>query len=148
MIEIGSGYSSLVTARVNREFLDGRMRFTCIEPYPRPFLLEGVPGVTDLRIEEVQDTPLEVFDELGAGDVLFVDTSHTVKTGGEVPWLFSQVIPRLSPGVLLHIHDIYLPANIRSSGFWTRAGTGPRTISSRRSSASIRVSTCCSARSG
>jgi SAM-dependent methyltransferase/predicted O-methyltransferase YrrM len=111
MIEVGSGYSSLLTAKVNRDFLDGQMQFTCIEPYPRDFLLEGVPGISDLRIEEVQDTPLQVFEELGDGDVLFVDTSHTVKTGGEVPWLFSQVMPRLNPGVVVHIHDIFLPGD-------------------------------------
>jgi predicted O-methyltransferase YrrM len=111
IIEVGSGYSSLVTARVNREFLDGRMRFTCIDPHPHDFLVEGVPGISDLRIEEVQDTPLEFFEELGTGDVLFVDTSHTVKTGGEVPWLFSQIIPRLNPGVAVHIHDIFLPGD-------------------------------------
>jgi SAM-dependent methyltransferase/predicted O-methyltransferase YrrM len=109
VIEVGSGFSSLVTAKVNREHLDGGMHFTCIEPYPRPFLLEGVPGISDLRVEEVQDTPLELFEELGAGDVLFVDTSHTVKTGGEVPWIFSQIVPRLAPGVALHIHDVFLP---------------------------------------
>ena len=85
MIEIGSGYSSLLAAQVNREFLDEQMRFTCIEPHPRPFLLEGVPGITDLRVEEAQDVPLDFFDELGEGDVLFVDTSHAVKTGGELP---------------------------------------------------------------
>ena len=109
VIEVGSGFSSLMTARVNRELFGGRMRFTCIEPHPRPFLLEGVPGISDLRVEEVQDTPLDVFDELGPGDVLFVDTSHTVKTGGEVPWIFSQIVPRLHPGVALHVHDVYLP---------------------------------------
>ena len=81
MIEVGSGFSSLVTARVNREFLGGSMRFTCIEPYPRAFLQAGVPGISELRVEQVQQTPLEVFEALGEGDVLFIDTSHTVKTG-------------------------------------------------------------------
>jgi predicted O-methyltransferase YrrM len=111
MIEVGSGYSTLVTARVNREHLDGRMRFTCIEPYPREFLTQGVPGVTDLRVEKVQDTPLEVFDDLGDGDVLFIDTSHTVKTGGDVPWLFGEVLPRLRPGAVAHVHDVFLPGD-------------------------------------
>ncbi len=109
MIEVGSGYSSLVTARVNRELLDGAMRFTCIEPYPRDFLRDGVEGISDLRKELIQDSPLELFDELGDGDVLFIDTSHTVKTGGDVPWLFNQVLPRLAPGVVVHVHDIFLP---------------------------------------
>jgi predicted O-methyltransferase YrrM len=111
MIEIGSGYSSLLAARVNREFLDGQMVLTCIDPQPPPFLTEGVPGISSVRVEEVQDTPLELFEDLRAGDVLFMDTSHTVKTGGEVPWIFSRIIPQINPGVAVHIHDIFLPGD-------------------------------------
>jgi FkbM family methyltransferase len=122
MIEIGSGYSSLVTARVNRELLDGSMAFTCIEPYPREFLLEGVPGISELRVEQVQDTPLELFEQLGAGDVLFVDTSHTVKTGGDVAWIYGEVLPRVPPGVVVHIHDAFLPGEYPQS--WVLEGWG------------------------
>ena len=42
-------------------------------------------------------------------DILFIDTSHTVKTGGDVTWIFHEVVPRLAPGVLVHIHDMFLP---------------------------------------
>lgn len=63
MIEIGSGFSSLLTANVNRRFLDGSLRFTCIEPYPREFLLNGVPGISRLIQKKVQDVPLEIFDD-------------------------------------------------------------------------------------
>jgi predicted O-methyltransferase YrrM len=122
MIEIGSGYSSLVTARVNREFLDGSMRFTCIEPYPRGFLQAGVPGISHLRVEEVQDAPLELFERLGDGDVLFVDTSHTVKTGGDVAWIYGEILPRLSPGVLVHIHDAFIPGEYPQQ--WVFEGWG------------------------
>jgi Methyltransferase domain len=122
MIEVGSGFSSLVTARVNREHLDGRLEFTCIEPYPRPFLVEGVPGISKLRVEKVQDTPLEVFDSLGRGDVLFIDTSHTVKTGGDVTWIYHEIIPRLASGVAVHMHDICLPGDYPPS--WVLEGWG------------------------
>jgi predicted O-methyltransferase YrrM len=122
MIEVGSGYSSLVTARVNREFLREGLRFTCIEPYPRDFLRAGVPGISELRVEEVQDTPLELFDALQDGDILFIDTTHVVKTGGDVQWLFSQVIPRLNPGVLVHLHDIFLPGDYPRK--WVMQGWG------------------------
>jgi predicted O-methyltransferase YrrM len=122
MIEVGSGFSTLVSARVNRECLDGTVRFTCIEPYPRQFLLDGVPGVSDMRVEKVQDTPLEVFEELDAGDVLFIDTSHTVKTGGDVPWLFGEVLPRLAPGVVVHVHDVFLPGDYPQT--WVLEGWG------------------------
>ena len=43
------------------------------------------------------------------GDILFIDTSHTIKTGGDVPWIFHEILPRLAPGVLVHVHDIFLP---------------------------------------
>jgi SAM-dependent methyltransferase/predicted O-methyltransferase YrrM len=121
-IEIGSGYSSLVTARVNRERLDGTMDFVCIEPHPRPFLLDGVAGISDLRVEQIQDTPLELFDGLGTGDVLFIDTSHTVKTGGDVTWIFHEIVPRLGAGVYVHIHDIFLPGDYPEP--WVTEGWG------------------------
>lgn len=122
MIEIGSGFSTLVTARVNREYLASAMRVTCIEPYPRGFLLAGVPGIDDLRVEKIQDTPLTLFDELGAGDVLFIDTSHTVKTGNDVTWLFGEVLPRLASGVAVHVHDIFLPGDYPEQ--WVMEGWG------------------------
>jgi predicted O-methyltransferase YrrM len=122
MIEVGSGFSTLVAARVNRELLDGAMRLTCIEPYPRDFLVAGVPGVGDIEARSVQDVPLSRFDELGSGDVLFIDTSHTVKTGGDVPWLFNRVLPRLASGVHVHVHDVFLPGDYPRQ--WVLEGWG------------------------
>lgn len=122
MIEVGSGFSSLVSAQVNREELGRRMSFACIEPYPRQFLLDGVEGISELRVEQVQDSPLELFTALGPDDVLFVDTSHTVKTGGDVAWIFHELIPRLAPGVHVHIHDFFLPGDYPES--WVLEGWG------------------------
>ncbi len=98
------------------------MRLTCIEPYPQQFLLDGVTGVTDLRIERVQETPLDLFSELSAGDVLFIDTAHTVKTGGDVVWIFQEIIPRVAPGVLVHIHDVFVPGEYPEQ--WVMDGWG------------------------
>lgn len=122
MIEVGSGFSSLVSAHVNREYLNGTMEFTCIEPYPRDFLVDGVDGITGLRVEKIQDTPLELFEELEAGDVLFVDTSHTVKTGGDVPWIYGEILPRLASGVAVHMHDICIPGDYPPE--WVLQGWG------------------------
>jgi predicted O-methyltransferase YrrM len=122
MIEIGSGFSSLVSARVNREFLDGAMRLVCVEPYPHDWLEAGVPGISELRVEEVQDTPLVLFEELGERDVLFVDTAHTVKTGGDVAWIYGEILPRLRPGVAVHIHDAFLPGDYPEP--WVLEGWG------------------------
>jgi predicted O-methyltransferase YrrM len=109
MVEVGCGWSSLVSARVNREYLDGSLRLTCIEPYPPEFLAGGVAGISGLIPARVEQTPLDPFLELGDGDVVFIDTSHTVKTGGDVVFLFEEVIPRLAPGVVVHIHDMFMP---------------------------------------
>src|SRR5579863_6079761 len=122
MIEVGCGFSTLISARVNREHLGSGMELTCIEPYPRPFLLEGISGVTGIRVEKVQDTPLNVFDSLTRDDILFIDTSHTVKTGGDVTWILHEIIPRLAPGVIVHIHDIFLPGEYPES--WVLEGWG------------------------
>jgi predicted O-methyltransferase YrrM len=111
MIEVGSGFSSLVTARVNREYLDGSLDFTCIEPEPRQFLEAGVEGISRLITARVEELALDPFLELADGDVLFIDTSHAVKTGGDVVFLYQEVLPRLAPGVIVHIHDIFLPAD-------------------------------------
>lgn len=109
VIEVGSGYSSLLMADVNRRFLGGACEISCIEPYPRPFLQAGVPGIARLLVQRVQDVSLDEFARLGAGDVLFIDSSHVAKTGSDVNHLYFEVLPRLAPGVRIHVHDIFLP---------------------------------------
>ncbi len=109
VIEVGSGYSSLLMADVNQRFLADSCEITCIEPYPRPFLKAGVPGLSGLVEAQVQDVPLTTFDALESGDILFIDSSHVAKTGSDVNWLYFEVLPRLKPGVRVHIHDIFLP---------------------------------------
>lgn len=109
MIEVGSGFSSLITADINRRQLVENMNFACIEPYPRQFLLDGVDGIDELIIDKVENVDLSTFDRLESGDVLFIDSSHVSKVGSDVNYLFFEVIPRLKIGVLIHIHDIFLP---------------------------------------
>jgi SAM-dependent methyltransferase/predicted O-methyltransferase YrrM len=109
IIEVGSGFSSLLIADINRRFLDGRCDVTCIEPYPRPFLKSGIPGIGRLIEARVQDVPLDTFSTLAAGDILFVDSSHVSKTGSDVNRIVFDVLPALAPGVLIHFHDIFLP---------------------------------------
>lgn len=109
MIEIGSGFSSLITADVNGRILNNKLDFTCVEPYPRQFLVDGVPGITRLVVSKVEDLDLSFFSVLDAGDILFIDSSHVAKTGSDVNYLFFEIIPRLKKGTLIHIHDIFLP---------------------------------------
>ena len=109
VIEVGSGFSTLLMADVKRRFLGGNCHLTCIEPYPRPFLAHGLAGVDDLIVLPVQDVPLERFNLLGDGDVLFIDSSHVAKTGSDVVHLLLEVLPTLAPGVRVHLHDVFLP---------------------------------------
>lgn len=109
MIEVGSGFSSLLTADVNRRFLDNQLTFSCIEPYPRPFLKQKISGLHQVIESKVEHIALDFFDQLDSGDILFIDSSHVAKTGSDVNYLYFNVLPRLKAGVFIHIHDIFLP---------------------------------------
>jgi hypothetical protein len=123
IIEIGSGFSSLLLAQAAA--MNGKSNLICIEPFPREFVRKGFPGLQSLIEERVQDINLEFFSQLESGDILFIDSSHTVKIGGDVNYLFLEVLPRLKPGVIVHVHDIFLPFEYRRDWvldefrFWT-----------------------------
>src|SRR5215213_8548148 len=111
IIEIGSGASTAVmlrAANLNEEDRRRRPKITAVEPFPKPAFSNLKGEVT--HIEKLcQEVPQEVFDQLGDGDLLFIDSSHAVKTGSDVLHIYFDVIPRLQPGVFVHIHDIHLP---------------------------------------
>lgn len=107
IIEVGSGYSTLLMVDVVGRHLSGQTRITCVEPFPRPFLRK-LAGI-ELLESKVQDVDSAMFESLGRGDVLFIDSSHVSKTGSDVNFLFFEVLPRLKAGVHIHFHDIFLP---------------------------------------
>jgi hypothetical protein len=109
MIEVGSGFSSLLTADVNQRFLNGTLEFSCIEPFPREFLTSGIPGISEVIVQKVEDVPVSYFSSLGKNDILFIDSSHVSKTGSDVNYLIFEILPILKPGVIIHFHDIFLP---------------------------------------
>jgi hypothetical protein len=111
IIEVGSGFSSLALGEAASE--NGGAPIICIEPFPRDFLRKGFPGLQTLIEKNVQEINLEFFSQLQSGDILFIDSSHTVKIGGDVNYLFLEVVPRLKPGVIVHVHDIFLPFEYR-----------------------------------
>jgi hypothetical protein len=109
-IEVGCGYSTRCsTAALARNEQEGHAcQSTFIEPYPPPYLTEmTLPG--EFLREKIQDVPLERFQKLQAGDVLFLDTSHVIKVQNDVEWDFLHILPLLAPGVIVHIHDIFTP---------------------------------------
>jgi glycosyltransferase involved in cell wall biosynthesis len=113
IVETGCGMSSLLCSTAlarNEEEGAQPCVYTCIEPYPQPYLLQNpLMKVNDLRVEKIQNTPLAIFEELEAGDILFIDTSHALRMGGDVQQIYCEILPRLKPGVHVHVHDISLP---------------------------------------
>ncbi|MDP9269062.1 MAG: class I SAM-dependent methyltransferase [Acidobacteriota bacterium] len=106
-LEIGSGYSTKVVRRAVRDS-DLATRIVSVDPHPRA----EIDALCDELVRSnMQSLPLERFDALNAGDILFVDGSHRVFMNSDVAVLFLDVLPRLRPGVLVHIHDVYLPVD-------------------------------------
>jgi hypothetical protein len=106
IIEVGSGFSTRLLVEAARR--NGPTQILCIEPYPDELLRQRVLPV-ELIDRRVQDVPLSVFESLQGGDVLFIDSSHTVRIDGDVNYLFLDVLPQLKPGVVVHLHDVFLP---------------------------------------
>ena len=111
-LEVGAGISTYycsLAASQNAE-AGHPLCVTCIDPYPAEMLCT-IRGI-EIQKKEVQDVGLPAFETLQAGDVLFIDSTHVVKTDGDVPYLFLEVLPRLGRGVFVHIHDIPFPYNV------------------------------------
>ena len=111
LVEIGSGFSSLILGEALTK--NNEPNLICIDPSPQNFLRHNLPGLHSLIEKRVQDIDVDFFSQLNPGDILFIDSSHTVKIGGDVNYLFLEVLPRLKPGVIVHIHDIFLPFDYR-----------------------------------
>jgi hypothetical protein len=110
IVELGSGQTSRVIAQACRmNAADGHQTSYCaFDPFPTA-VDAGLPGLTKLTRVNAQDLSDSVFTDLVSGDILFVDTTHTVKLGSEVNQLVLRVLPLLAPGVIVHFHDVYLP---------------------------------------
>jgi hypothetical protein len=112
IIEVGSGYSSCVTLDTNELFFDNKISCTFIEPYPDlllSLLKPGDGGRIELIDKGLQDCPVEKFQELEAGDILFIDSTHVSRIGSDVNYLFFEILPSLPSGVFIHLHDIFYP---------------------------------------
>jgi predicted O-methyltransferase YrrM len=112
ILEIGSGFSTMLAAQalLANAADDGRLGLLdAYEPYPGAVLKRGYAGLHSLHVTRAEDIPLPEFQSLERNDVLFIDSSHVVKIGGDVTYEFLEVIPRLAPGVIVHVHDVFLP---------------------------------------
>lgn len=109
VVQVGAGVSTAVVLRA-AQLHDVDVEVVCVDPYPTDYLVElAAAGRITLHRERAQDVALEVLTGLAAGDLLFVDSTHTVKPDSEVNRLVLEVLPRLAEGVQVHFHDIWFP---------------------------------------
>lgn len=130
IVEIGSGYSTMLAAQT---LLDVAARhdespgeLIAIEPYPSPVLQQGFPGLTRLVTSpDLRSIGPELVAELQDGDILFIDSTHVLHIGSDVRTELLQLVPLLAPGVLVHVHDVFLPMEyprrwvMENRWFWT-----------------------------
>jgi predicted O-methyltransferase YrrM len=106
VLEIGSGNSTHIMRRAARDAgLD--LHITCIDPVPRRTIDEVADVVIRRSVLDTEAVTLAA--ELEPKDILFIDGSHYAFNGTDVPFLLLEVLPRVKPGVIVHVHDIMLP---------------------------------------
>jgi hypothetical protein len=104
-IEVGSGTSTKFARKAITDH-NLRTKVISIDPFPRTEIDSICDQIIRKKLEEVD---LELFDELQAGDILFIDNSHCVFMNSDSTVVFLDILPRLKPGVLVEFHDIFLP---------------------------------------
>lgn len=113
VVEIGAGWSTLVALdAAARNAADGApCAVEAVEPYPCDFIERRAAEdpLLDLTAAPLESLPLDRFTSLAAGDVLFIDSSHVLRAGSDVQYEFLELLPRLRPGVYVHVHDVFLP---------------------------------------
>lgn len=124
IVEVGCGHST----RVARQALLDMARetgaeatLTAVDPHPRA----DIEGLFD-HFEQcrLEDAPIEMFEALEPGDILFIDSSHELRVGSDVAHLFCRILPRLAPGVAIHLHDVFLPFEYPEAFFFEHASWG------------------------
>lgn len=129
IIEIGCGYTTLIIAEAladaradNPEY---SCHYSCVEPYRPDYLSDPPPEVTEFLDAPIQSLTPERIAQLEPGDILFIDSTHVVCAQSDVVHEILRLLPALNPGVLIHVHDIFLPFDYppkwlnESRFFWT-----------------------------
>ncbi|MHA1381532.1 MAG: class I SAM-dependent methyltransferase [Candidatus Helarchaeota archaeon] len=118
IIEVGSGNSTLMARNAIKKNISESNDYTCehicIEPYEQEWL-ENI-GVKVIR-KKVEELDISLFEGLNANDILFIDSSHIIRSQGDVLFLYLEVLPNLNKGVLVHIHDIFSPKDYLDEWF-------------------------------
>jgi predicted O-methyltransferase YrrM len=128
IIEIGAGFSTRVLAaalQANLERDSNGGELVSIDPMPERLPQDGFSDVVTVIPQRIQDVDLATFQSLRKNDILFIDSSHVVATGSDVVREYLDILPTLHSGVLVHLHDIFLPSDypreavLRNMCFWS-----------------------------
>lgn len=104
-LEVGSGNSTRVAFKAKTE-LGLNTEIISIDPHPR----EEIDRISDNIIRlPLEDTNLEGIQKLRENDIIFIDNSHRILPNSDSTVFFLEVLPSLARGVIVHIHDVYLP---------------------------------------
>jgi predicted O-methyltransferase YrrM len=124
-VEVGCGWSSLLLKlALELNLSDGtETAVTLVEPFPNKLLFSNLPTRWAVHQTILQRVDLGIFDRLEAGDFLFYDGSHCAKAASDVNYFFFKILPRLKPGVIIHLHDIFLPEEYPESWIFERGQT-------------------------
>jgi predicted O-methyltransferase YrrM len=126
VVEIGTGWSSLLMASaLGRNEAEGSPPAVVdqVEPFPRTELLRALPERWVQHEVILQRADLSLFESLDAGDVCFYDGSHVTRPASDVVWFFFEILPRLKPGVLVHVHDVFWPSDYPDEWIFERGQT-------------------------
>ena len=121
IVEVGSGHSTLV---IRQAIFDGQLKIdhTAIDPSPRVDIADFVSTLIRSPVESLNLD--QCFRILDRDDILFIDSSHEVRIGNDVAYLYAAVLPSLKPGVVVHIHDVFLPFDYQTPFIDNNTGWG------------------------
>jgi hypothetical protein len=131
IIEIGSGFSSrIISKAIELNSSNGSLcNYQIIDPYPNVITETKIQNINSFNKERVELVDPKFFCSLEENDILFIDSGHTTRIGGDVNFMYLDILPTLKKGVIIHIHDINLPyeypevycTNPAFRVFWTEA---------------------------
>ncbi len=128
IVQVGSGVSTAVILLAANE-VGYVPQVTCIDPFPTEYLTRMArTTLIELIPKDAQEVDLNIPTGLDKGDLLFIDSTHTVRPGSEVNRLILEVLPRLPSGFLVHFHDIYFPYDYQASVLTTLFFAGENTL--------------------
>lgn len=109
IVEIGTGNSTLLMYNTKKQ-LNLNTKIICIDKTPHPVIKKlSLDNEIVLFEDDLVNVDLKIFETLNKNDILFIDSSHTVKMNSDVMYYFGKIFPRLKSGVVVQIHDIFLP---------------------------------------